>query len=236
MQEIQEIGLVIHDLIGGNSHYIDDYLAIYEELFPQYLHYTPVMRLRAENEVDQSAVEKWHQWLLIVNDKPVGMIGFLYNKIRNTGLLLDFAIKPAARKIQNKEKLRFAHICLNLAMQQLVCDAKAAGYDAPLCMIAEVEHLALVKKYKEYGYVELPFEYFEPPCTPELLEVSVREKIFDKIEYQRMFVGAFEIPGYPFDINAPGVAKTILLTLLEDHYHLPADHWLVQKMIQEIPV
>ena len=93
-----------------------------------------------------------------------------------------------------------------------------------------------VKKYKEYGYVELPFEYFEPPCTPELLEVSVREKIFDKIEYQRMFVGAFEIPGYPFDINAPGVAKTILLTLLEDHYHLPADHWLVQKMIQEIPV
>jgi len=64
MQEIQEIGLVIHDLIGGNSHYIDDYLAIYEELFPQYLHYTPVMRLRAENEVDQSAVEKWHQSLL----------------------------------------------------------------------------------------------------------------------------------------------------------------------------
>lgn len=236
MQQIQEIGLVIHDLVGDNSRYIHEYIAIYEELFPQYLHYAPVMRRRAENSVDGSAVEKWHQWLLRIEDKPIGMIGFLYNKKRNTGILLDFAIKPEARNIQTNENLRFANVCLNLAMQQLVMDAQAEGHPSPLCMIAEVEYSSLVKKYKEYGFVEFPYEYFEPPATTELLEGLDREKIFDKIEYQRMCVGAFEIPGHPFDLNAPGVLKTILSTLLEDHYKLPADHWLIQKMNQEIPV
>jgi hypothetical protein len=235
MQEIHEIGLVIHDLVGGNSHFIDKYMAIYEELFPQYLHYAPMMRQRAENSLDENAVEKWHQWLLIVKDQPVGLIGFLYNKNRNTGVLLDFAIKPDARNIRSRENLRFANLCLNLAMQELVQDAQAEGHAAPLCMVAEVEYPALLKRYKEYGYKEFPLEYFEPPYTPELLEVLGREKIFDKIDYQRMFVGAFEIPGHPFDLTAPGVIKTILFTLLEDHYHLPADHWLVKKMIQEIP-
>ena len=236
MQEIPEIGLVIHDLIGGNFHYIDEYLAIYEELFPQYFHYAPVMRRRAENPVNESANEKWHQWLLIIRDRPVGIIGFLYNKKKNSGVLLDFAIKPEARNIQYKEYQRFAELCLNLAMQQLICDAQVDDHHAPLCMIAEVEYASLVKKYKEYGYVEFPIEYFEPPCTPDLLEVLNGAQNFDKMEYQRMYEGAFQIPGHPFDPDAPGIIKTILFTLLEDHYHLPTDHWLVQKMLQEIPV
>ncbi|HET7145483.1 MAG TPA: hypothetical protein VFI68_15800, partial [Anaerolineales bacterium] len=91
MREIPEIGLVIHDLVGGNSRYIDEYIAIYGELLPRYIHYAPVMRRRAENPLDESAIEKWHQWLLMIEDRPVGMIGFLYNKNRNTAVLLDFA-------------------------------------------------------------------------------------------------------------------------------------------------
>jgi len=236
MLEFPEIGLVVHDLIGGNTRYIDEYMSIYEQLFPQYIHYAPVMRRRAELPLDKTAVEKWHQWLLVIGDQPVGLVGFLYNKKRNTGLLLDFAIKPGARAIRTRDNLRFANLCLNLAMQELVSDAQAEGHDAPLCMIAEVEHESLANKYKEYGYAVLRIEYFEPPYTPELLDAINQEQIFDKIEYQRMFVGAFGIPGYPIDLKNPGVIKTILFTLLEDHYHLPADHWLVQKLVQEIPI
>jgi hypothetical protein len=236
MQEIPEIGLVIHDLIGGNSQYIDEYLAVYEELLPQYIHYAPVMRRRAENLVDESTIEMWHQWLLMIEHRPVGIIGFLYNKNRNTAVLLDFAIKSEARKIHVKDNQRFAKLCLELAMRQLIRDAQDIGHRAPLCMIAEVEYVSLVEKYKKYGYVALPLEYFEPPYTPDLLEVSARGEMFDKIEYRRMYVGAFQIPGHPFDPHSPDIIKTILLTLLEDHYHLPADHWLVQKMLHEIPV
>ena len=42
------IELVIHDLVDGNSSYIEDYLKIYQELFPQYLRYLPVMQRRSE--------------------------------------------------------------------------------------------------------------------------------------------------------------------------------------------
>ncbi len=236
MQGIPEIGLVIHDLVGGNSRYIEDYLAIYKELFPQYVRYQPIMRQRAEKPVDESAIEKWHQWLLLVENKPVGVIGFVYNRKRNVGLLLDFAIQPEARKIQyNGNHQLLSYLSLTLVMQELIQDARLNGHSAPLCMAAEVEYPALVRKYIEYGFVEFPIEYFEPPYTPELVEAFSAVQNFDKIGYERMHIGAFQIPDYPFDKNDTGIVKTVLLTLLEDHYHLPSDHWLAQKVFQESP-
>ena len=236
MREIPEIGLVVHDLVGGNSLYIDDYLAIYEELFPQYSRYAPVMRWRAEKPAHGSAIEKWHQWLLVVKNIPVGIIGFIYNKKKNVGVLLDFAIRPEARRIQYNGTQRLAHLSLNLAMQELIRDAQLNGYNAPLCMAAEVEHPALVRKYVEYGFVKFPVEYFEPPYTPELIEASNGMQNLDRIGYERMDIGAFQISGHPFDANDPTIIRIVLLALLEDHYHLPADHWLAQKMFREIPV
>ncbi|MDP1545568.1 MAG: hypothetical protein Q8L87_06055 [Anaerolineales bacterium] len=235
--EFPDIDLVIHDLVDGNAKYIDDYLAIYQELFPQYVRYTPVMRQRAEVRVDQSANEKWHQWLLVMQGKPVGIVGFLYNRKRNIGLLMDFAIYPDSRNTRINGRITFSNFALNLSMRQLIEDARENGHESPICMAAEVEYPALVRKYIQYGYVKFPVEYLEPPYTPEL------EKVGDKIlevdnpaDYERMFVGAFHIPGYPFDPVAPEIVKTVLLAFLEDHYHLPMDHWLIQKVIQEIPV
>jgi hypothetical protein len=231
MRKIPEIGLVIHDLHGTDVSFIDEYLAIHNELLPEYSRYAPVMRLRAEKPVDESATEKWHQWLLEMGGRSVGMIEFLYNRKRNAGILLDFAIHSNARDIQYQGYSRLAGLVLELAMRQLTQDANLNGHAAPLCMIAEVDHAPLVQKYKEYGYVEFPIEYFEPPATPELENISTGELNFDKIGYKEMHLGAFQIPGHPFDPSDPNILKTVLLTLWEDHYCLPADHWLVQKIV-----
>lgn len=236
MQEFRETGLVVHDLVNGNSEYIENYLEIYQALFPQYARYMPVMRRRAETSLDPSANERWHQWLLFVDNRPAGIVGFLYNKRRNIGLLMDFAIYKEFRARSMPKGLRFAHGILNLAMQELIRDAQDNGCETPLCMAAEVEHPALVKKYREYDFFEYEVEYFEPPFTPELAEIVDDSQNLDKLMgYGPMHIGAFRIPGYSFSPNHPETIKTVLLAFLEDHYRLPADHWLIRKLIQEIP-
>lgn len=224
-----DIGLVIHDLVDGNSRYIEDYLRIYQELFPQYIRYIPVMRRRAEVAVDGSENEKWHQWLLVMEGKPVGIVGFLYNRRRNVGLLMDFAIYPDARKTRVDGYASFSKFILDLAMRQLIDDAQENQIAFPACMAAEVQHPALVKKYEEYGYVKFPVDYFEPPSTPELEKVGDKIGELSAMDYGKMHVGAFQIPGFPFDRSDPEIIKTVLGAFLIDHYQLPSDHWLVQK-------
>lgn len=229
--------LVIHDLVDGNSKHIEEYLRIYSDLFPQYVRYIPVMRRRAEMRADRHAIEKWHQWLLVVKGEAVGIVGFLFNRRRNVGILMDFAVYPKARKLQMQGDVRLPQFALNLSMKQLTEDARENKFSVPLCLAAEVEHPALLKKYEEYGYIEFPVEYFEPPTTPEL------EKLSDKIQrtsgildFRKLHVGAFQIPGFPFDPKDNGIIRTVLSAFLEDHYQLPPTHWLVQKVNREIPV
>jgi len=68
------------------------------------------------------------------------------------------------------------------------------------------------------------------------------EKVGDKIQelgsidYKKLYLGAFQIPSRPFDLNDSDIIKTVLLAFLEDHYQLPSNHWLVQKVVHEIPV
>lgn len=235
MREIEEIGLVIHDLVDGNAAYINEYLNLYGDLFPEYIRYIPLMRQRAETPADVSANEKWRQWLMMIKGRPVGLVGFFYNKIRNVGVLMDFAIQPEARQIKYIDGRKLAHYVLGLAMQQLVFDAQSNGKSAPLFMIAEVEHEALLNKYMEYGYLKFPVEYHEPPFPSELMGIASEAQNLDKMDYKRMYLGAFELPGYPFDPNNPEVVKTAILTMLVDHYGLPASHWLTKKMLVAIP-
>ena len=236
MLNISDAHLVIHDLVDGNSIYIEEYLKIYQELFPQYTRYLPVMRQRAQMRASSTLNEKWHQWFLMMGNDPVGIVGFLYNRKRNVGLLMDFAIYSNARKFRMDGNLPFSKFVLNLSMQRLVDDARENGHMAPICLAAEVEYPALVKKYIEYGYVKFPIEYFEPPYTPELEKVGDKIQELKAVDYGQMHIGAFPIPGYPMELNTPAVIRTVLFAFLEDHYQLPPDHWLVQKVVHEIPV
>jgi hypothetical protein len=235
MQEIKEIGLVIHDLVDGEAAHIDDYLDLYVDLFPEYTRYIPLMRRRAEIPADMSVNEKWHQWLMMIKGRPVGLVGFLYNRARNVGILMDFAIQPEARRIEYIDGRKLASFVLQLAMQQLVVDAQSNGKNMPLFMIAEVEHEALLKRYMEYGYLKFPVEYYEPPYPSELMGIADKTQNLDKMDYKRMYLGAFKLPGQPFNPNDRGVITTAILTMLVDHYGLPASHWLTEKMLVAIP-
>lgn len=228
--------LTIHDLVNGNINFIDEYIKIYQALFPKYTRYVPVMRQRAKTKTGSLEIEKWHQWLLMIDDRPAGIVGFIYNRKRNLGLLMDFAIYPEFRKLKFDGALAFSHFVLNLAMQQLVEDAKENSPLPPICLAAEVEYPALLDKYKGYGYVEFAVEYFEPPSTPELEKVNDKIEELSPIKYERMHIGAFQIPGHVFDKDDSEIVRTVLFAFLEDHYRLPLNHWLVQKIIHEASV
>ena len=227
------IGLSIHDVIDGNTEYLDEYLKIYTDHLPQYSRYVPVMRRRAAKHIDVHALERWHQWLSMLDDEPVAMIGFLYNRKRNLGILMDFAVVESMRGLDISGGGRFAGELLYLAMEQLEMDAAVVGNPPPLCLAAEVEHTPLVERYAEYGFVEFPVEYYEPPGTPELARIVEPDDI-EAVGYRRLYLGAFQIPGNEFDAMDARVVDIIIHALLEDHYQLPKDHWLLEKTLQSI--
>jgi hypothetical protein len=191
------------------------------------------MRQRAAKPVDVYALERWHQWLVLLDEKPVAMIGFLYNRKRNLGILMDFAVVESMRELDIAGGGRFAGELLYLAMEQLKKDAAVVGNLPPLCMAAEVEHTPLVERYAKYGFVEFPIEYYEPPGTPELAELIEPDDI-KAVGYRRLYLGAFQFPGNEFAAMGLRVVDIIIRALLEDHYQLPEDHWLLLKTLQSI--
>ncbi len=232
MIEIAELGLTIHNVIGGNTKYLDEYMELYEKFLPQYMRYAPAMRQRAATPVDENAIETWYQWLLVVNGSAVGIIGFLYNKKRNVGLMVDFAINSELRAIRYKHHKTFASLIIELALHQLTHDAVKHGYNNALGLIAEVEHTQLIQKYAEYGYLLLPVEYEEPPYTPDLANLTAEKQKLDKIGYTKLYLGIFQPLDCILDPNDPHLINTVLLSLLVDHYQLESNHWLVQKLIK----
>lgn len=229
---IPEIGLAIHNVIGGHTEYLEEYMALYEEYLPQYMRYAPAMRQRAVAPVDPAAIEIWYQWVIRVKDRPVGIIGFLYNCKRNVGIMVDFAIEPEIRNFQYQNHPTFASLIIEIAMEQLRHDALEHGYRAPLGLIAEVEHEHLARKYGEYGYLRLPVEYQEPPYTPELANLLPDKQDLDQIGFVPLYLGIFQPSDCLLNPNDPRLINTVLLTLFEDHYHLPSEHWLIQKLLR----
>lgn len=225
--------LSIHDVVDGNIDYLDDYLNIYTDYLPQYARYLPAMRHRAEKRTANQALEHWHQWLVMYAGKPAAIVGFLHNRVHNLGILMDFAVVEEYRELEFPGKGRFAGRLLFLAMEQLKKDSAKIGIFAPLCMAAEVEHRPLVERYKEYGFVEFPVEYYEPPGTPELLSLVPLRNI-EQVGYRRLHLGAFPILGSGFQSIDVWVVEIILRALLEDHYRLPENHWLLEKIFSSI--
>ena len=231
--DMREIGLTIHDVIDGDTTYLAEYLKIYTNYLPQYSRYVPVMQRRAAKPVDIYALERWHQWLVMYDEKPVAMIGFLYNRKRNLGILMDFAVVEDMRDFVIPGNGRFAGELLFLAMEQLKHDAEEIGNPTPLCMAAEVEHTPLVERYTEYGFVEFPIEYYEPPGTPELAQL-VETQDFESVGYRRLFLGAFQMPNTKLDPTDMQVVDIILHALFEDHYQLPEEWWLFFRIEQSV--
>ena len=90
--------LKIYNIVGGkHPEQLDIFLEIYDDLFPQYIHYFPVIRQRASApaDVDPNFIE--NQWLIELEGQPAALATFKYATQRACGIALALAIKPDFR-------------------------------------------------------------------------------------------------------------------------------------------
>jgi hypothetical protein len=76
---LAEERVAIHELTGGNLAGIDQLLALYVKLMPEYAAYAPRMRERAQGTWQPPHDHIEHQWLIEVNDTPAGLAVFQYS-------------------------------------------------------------------------------------------------------------------------------------------------------------
>ena len=95
-----EGNIKIWSLLGsGDTRRIEAMLRLYAELVPQYAHYLPRMRERAEWGEERRPGHVVHYWLLEVDGEPAALHTFRYVRERHVGLSHALAVKPAYRKV-----------------------------------------------------------------------------------------------------------------------------------------
>lgn len=224
----------IWSLLGsGDTERIEAMLSLYAELFPQYAHYVPRMRRRAEFGEQHRPGHIVHYWLLEVDGQPAGLRTFRYVQPRRVGLAHALAVKPAFR-IVNAGEQRLSMYLVHACLEQIIADSKRLGDEFTFGMVNEVESPNLMEHYKKNGILELPVKYVEPVFPAEKAGRTRAEEIA-LIRFAPMFLGilpntAGGIPFYTSDMIA-----SFALALLVDHYGLPVEHPQVQSVLNSIP-
>ncbi len=230
MQAIPENSLQLVDVTNGNTARLDDLLALYSEAFPDYQHYLPTMQRRAR--LSQNANPRFvdHQWLVEIHGQTAGLMVFKYLVQRNFGFLLDLYVDPEFRQFRLASYSRLARALIERCIQQLTVDATAQGKTAPLGLIVEAKYPRLVTRYIEYGFVELPVDYYEPPTVMNHPWGQTHDQL-NPDDFNRMHLLVRPIQANysaPLDLAS---AQEIVLACLVDHYRLPREHWAVQQVI-----
>jgi hypothetical protein len=231
--KIEEIGLEIHDVVNGNTDRLDDLINLYQDLFPEYARYVPVMRRRAEQPVDVVESTVVHQWLATINNQAAGMLIFKYNVKRNCGIGLDLAVSEKFKKIKFKGYERLAHLLIDLRQTQIEQDAKANGKKSISGVVVEVESRRLMDTFEKYGLVELDVKYQEPPA-PESAKPLIDADSLGKVLYKPMILGVYPMGVMDFDVRNYVIIKEFVKALLVDHYGLTEDHWVVVDALKSI--
>src|SRR5687767_4296969 len=146
----------IYDLLGsGDTHRLEKMLGLYARLFPQYEHYVPRMRRRAQfgNEYREGHVV--HYWLVEVDGQPAGLRTFRYVRNRHCGLAHALAIDPAFRNVMVNGR-RLSVFIIYECLEQVIRDAREKGDPPVFGMVNEVEPDRLMEHYIRNGLVQLP--------------------------------------------------------------------------------
>ena len=222
-------GVVIYELLAsGDDERLDAMLALYAEFFPEYAHYLPRMRRRAEFASDKRDGHIAHYWLVEYEGKPVGLTTFRYIMARECGLGVSFAIKTDARTIE-VGKVRLSTFIIAEIMRQLRKDA-AQTETRLYGLVTEVEHRSLMEHYKKMGMLELPVDYFEPIYPPEAEGDNIASRI-EKINFIPVILAI--VPSRIFEFST-SVLINFTEAFLIDHYELPKSHPRVQKALRSI--
>ncbi|MCC7119428.1 MAG: hypothetical protein IT310_12960 [Anaerolineales bacterium] len=233
---IKRVGEVaIYDLLGSQDEArIEKMLGLYQKLFPQYQHYVPRMRRRAEFENEHRAGHVVHYWLIEVNGSAAGIRTFRYLRNRHCGLAHSLAVDPKYRKVQVGER-RLAVFMIYECLAQIIRDAEARG-DAPaLGMVNEVEPSALMEHYIRNGLTQLPVQYVEPIFPPEAPGRSRAEELA-QAHFSPMRMGFLPNPNSAVKTYSREQIASFVQAFLVDHYGLPQNHPVVLQVINSISV
>jgi len=236
----------VYEVIGGSARQLKALIELYKEFFPQYPQYLPRIRYKAQlpADADPRFVEHW--WLVEIDGQPAGFRMFKYALERNCGLSLGLAIRPSYRRLRSGRYRRLAELLLMSSLEQLKADAQVAGRPIPAGMVTELQlpetttdealqrgRARLIARYREYGFVELPVEYYEPPFIQGGAGFEDLAEL-EKKEFLRLLLGIFPIEGGPFDPSDPAMVTDLVLAFLVDHYGLPGGHWAVRRTLDSM--
>ncbi len=222
-------GLDIYELLAsGDAERVEEMLALYARFFPEYAHYLPRMRRRAQFPPDNREGHLAHYWLFEYEGKPVGLTTFRYIVARECGLGISFALDTEARAIR-VGKQRLSAFIISQIMKQLAEDA-ARTNTRMYGLVTEVEHESLMAHYKTMGMIELPMQYYEPVYPPEKEGDDLQTRI-EKISFIPVILAI--TPNGNFK-SSQSVLKDFAEAFLIDHYELPREHEMVQKTLDSI--
>ncbi|MBN1812134.1 MAG: hypothetical protein JXA14_09890 [Anaerolineae bacterium] len=226
------VNISIHDIIGGNVERLDALLDIFVDLFPRYAHTLPRLHHKGQSPADANPRFIAHQWLVDIDHQAAGMVSFKYSPDRNLGLTVYIGIRPAYRQIRVKSS-RLSEWLIASSIDQLQTDARATGRPTPTGMFLEVEPPRLVARYCEFGFIELPVEYFEPRFRQPRVGFGCPDDL-SQVDFCRTHLGGFPLQSDISDPTDPTMLADVILAFMVDHYGLPIEHWAVQRALHSI--
>lgn len=222
-------GINIYELLAsGDEERLEAMLALYARFFPEYAHYVPRMRRRAQYPPEKREGHIAHYWLFEYEDKPIGLTTFRYIAERECGLGISFALEREMRSVRVAGR-RLSAFVISQIMNQLKEDA--ARTDTKMYgLVTEVEHRSLMENYKKMGMLELPMQYFEPIYTPEQQGEDLQSRI-EKLSFIPVILAI--MPNGEFELSKP-LLRDFAAAFLVDHYELPKAHPMLQKTLNSI--
>ena len=230
---VTEGNVKIYELLGsGDTERIEAMLGLYAKLFPQYQHYVPRMRRRAQFGNEHRTGHVLHYWLVEVDGKPAGLRTFRYIRGRRCGLAHALAVDPVYRDVLVRDK-KLAVFIIYECLTRVICDAHDLGDPPLLGMVNEVEPDRLMEHYARNGLVKLPVKYVEPIFPPELADRS-REEELSLIRFSPMHMGFLPNPEAGIATYTHAMISDFVLAFLVDHYGVPEAHPVVQEVLKTI--
>lgn len=220
--------LCIYDVIDNHIDHLDDLLALYEELFPQYISGLSQLRARAAASADVDPRFIRHQWLVTVNGNVAALATFGLSPQRGIGFCLSIGIRPAYRSLTWGSYRRFSEFLIRQMVAQLEVDATRSNSRPPRGLVVELEMSGpksaesrrhLFERYREYGFVSLPVTYHEP--------AFLRHSQAPNAQPMQLYF-------LPIHSDCTDILHDIVDTLLIDHYGLAEDDWIVQQARKSI--
>jgi hypothetical protein len=231
---VKQVGNVcVYDLLGsGDAERLEKMLALYAKLFPQYQHYVPRMRRRAQFDNEHRPGHVVHYWLIEVDGQPAGLRTFRYVRERRCGLAHALAVDPTYRDVM-VEGRRLSVFIIYECLAQVMQDAGEKGDPPIFGMVNEVEPDRLMEHYIRNGLVQLPLKYVEPIFPPEQEGRSRLEELaITRFSYMHM--GFLPNPKLKVERYTHQMVEDFAKAFLVDHYLLPEEHPAVLEVIETI--